>query len=1520
MRVVAILLAFAGILCAAPATEKSAAELFEKGQYQEALGYYAKAAALPGEAGLRAVYRAAECETLLRRYEEAARRLNAVKIPKEPLWRARFLLLRAETGRELLKQYGYSLPKDVWPDNADLTKLTAAQWHARIGADYDALWDLRIELRKQALKKEAYFVDIKNAVLEYAPALWDFAAERWVAYLVQEAPAGVEVPKAQALAVEEYKADFSAGLGPGAKAAAILEDAAQIPAGRETAAGLWRIKRLLLPLNNSGLFTGYDHAKFTAAAVAVLGKWADTLPSPLARAQAACEAAAISNNSSAYKRAVEFCDIAITLSPGSRPAMECEKIKAAIAMPELQLSARPAPPPGKGLITVTARNIPVLYFRLYRTAPAELDALRPRESTDFNSLRYLSGEAAAAFLARKPEKSWETAVDYPAPYQFKTREITPPPLQKGFYVLAASGDPDFASGSSLMKAAIVNVTDILLLGTTGLKGDPEEFLFSGQGAGIVGTKTAELFNFYALNALTGQPLGDAPLEVFHGRGYSSAMERVSLRADSEGRAALAETVQLTHRSSQYFQADPLLSSGGAYALWANAQGTGFNAPAPLEIRLETDRPVYRPGQKVDFKATVLERVPGGYKVYTGSRKLKVTVRDANWKEFFSGEFAVSALGSVAGTFEIPPGRLLGRYLLGGSLHEFNYDFSGEQAFQVEEYKRPEFEVELKEEAEPFRYGQVARLEGAVKYYFGSPVPDAAVTYRVTRERFIPWYAWWWSWFYAPSGSSEFASGTVRTDAAGKFSIKFTPRAEDGAYAQYPASFRVEVEARDAGGRTISGARSYNAGAKAYNFAITPDAGFFTSDKKAGFQARLMNLNDVQAAGRGAYELLRLEKMDGFPAAAAWGGRFAQNPSLEQVFSSVPDGVCVERGEVTFFAGKPSSVRLGALPEGVYRLRLKTADPWGGESESSVIIVSADPAATKASLKLPPVTLFERASYQPGETVRVLVGAAALKGAKYVEVLAGNFILEKQTLKKGGVSLFSFKAGPAHRGGFAVRWFGAGDFKIYSAMGGAAVPRTDRRLNVTLAYDKVLKPGQEARWTLKAADVSGKPVQGEGTVRIFDRSLEYYTAAAGVWQAGLYPERVSHSGGTGSLFDASFTEFPIKTGLVSRMFELFNKSSAEEKLPALRINSSRGGYGGFGRGFAQSLGFGGDSRAAEEMEMAAMDSAAPAASPGGRGLMVVAKAVARPGAARAGKERGAPVIRKNFSETAYFNPRLKINRGKGLFSFRIPERLTSWKISAAVITSDVKTGNISAETVTRKDLMARLDIPRFFREGDLSEITAVLSSHAEIVLSGEVFVELTLDGKPAGEKFGLSAAVKPFSLQPGGTVALRWPVTAPQGTAAYKARVIARAGVFSDAQENDLPVLPSRERLMATLVTALDGKASKELKLAELEKKDGTRVVESLHLEVQPQLILTVLNSLPFLVHYPYECTEQLLNRYVPLAITNGFYKKYPELAAAVNKVLKRATPSPAWERDNPARMMTLMETPWEEASNGQGST
>ena len=1501
-----------------PAELQKADALFEKSLYREALVLYDKTARLSGEAALKAAYRAAECEGLLFRYGEAAGRFSALKLPGDPLWRGRYLLLKAELARQFLARYGYSLPADIQKGTTDVTKLTRDEWRSRIEADYDGLWELRDVLAGSDMKNEAYFIDIKHAALDYTPTLWDFAALRWGDYLLNgSGDSENTLPDAIKFVTENYKSDYAQAAPAVEKAAAIYEDAAARSAkGREFAAEQWRIKRLLIPFGHGDKAAIRDMAELKDLAVIILKKWSDALTAPFSRALAAYEAASLLNEKQDYEGAVDLCKKAEDPAPRTKPGVECSKMRAQIEMPQLELSAKFAPPPGKRILSVNTRNLPAVYFRAYRTDPPELAALGRYPESGWGGLRYLQNETAEVFLSRKADLEWESKIEYTGPHQYANREIISPELKKGLYVVIASGDKGFESGSSLLRAVTVNITDIFLLGTSGIKGDPEDFLYDPAAPGR--RASAEIFHFYTVNALTGRPAADGVIDAFYNRDYGN-WERTTLRSGADGYASFSSSLGVSYPSHENFSIDPLLSSGGSYAYWNSYQSAGLQVPEPVELFVETDRPIYRPGQEVKFKVTALVREPRGYRAYDGKSSLKVLARDHNRRELFNKNLAFTGLGSAAGSFKVPQGGMLGQYSVSAQLPEYGQIFSRSGYFGVEEYKRPEFEVKLGAAGSAFKYGEAAKVEGVVKYYFGSPVPGARVGYRVTRSRYIPWYAWWWGRLYGAAGSSETAAGQIKTDDKGQFSFTFVPSPESAAYAHYPSSFRVEVEARDSGGRTITDSRSYNAGSKAYMFDVLPEAGFFISDKPAVFKARLMDLNDEQAAGTGSYSVFRIDKAPEFQQGEGQWGSFGHTPSLEEAFSQAPDGKPAAGGTIEFSKSSRTTVKLNALKEGVYRLRLKAKDPWGGESESWIILICANPGLDKSGLNLPPVAILEHNSYQPGETARVLIGATALKGVKYLEVLAGNFLLSTKMLPVGGVSLAEIKVLREYRGGFGLRWFGASGFKIYSAMAEAAVPLKDRELSLNLTYDKVLKPGQKALWALKVNDAAGKPVSGEGTVRIFDRSLEYYQKDVSFWTDSLYPERRSSSDGRGSLFAPYAITLPIKTGFIKRMFDLFSLNADEKRLPAFRINSSSG-YGSRG-GMFKSKGMG----MMMEQPIAPMDGAAMAPGAMREEQMMPQQMTAGASAAKSVNAPAAPPVeaqvrvRKDFSETAYFNPQLKVKNGSGKFSFTIPERLTSWKISSYMITGDVKRGKVSGETVTKKDLMVRLDIPRFFREGDRSLLTAVISNESGADLSGEAELSVTRDGSPAGDKFALKDLSKSFTVKASGTVPLYWDITAPTGTAAYKVRVVARAGELSDAQENDLPVLPSRERLLASVATSLDGKVSKELKLKELEAKDATRLVESMHLEVQPQLILTVLNSLPFLVNYPYECTEQLFNKYVPLAITNSFYNSYPELSKSAAKIPKRDTLTPAWERDNPVRMMTLMETPWEEASKGQKS-
>ena len=1504
---------------------------FEKGLYEEALKIYSSSAAAAGPEALKAAYRAAECEALLFRYAEAAGRLNALKLPPDPLWQGRLLLLRAGAGEQFLAHYGYSLPADEQKGTRDVTKFTRAQWDRLIDADYASLWPLRHELLKYPLAKQGYFIGLKDATLDYTPTLWHFAVLRWGERLLSSVGYVDTLPEAALFVAPEYSRDYSPSASPAERAAALFESLA---AGEGFAAEHWRLRRLLIAIEHSGAVpspvektvrAAAEEKAVRAAALATLKGWGRTFKTPLGRAWALLRAAWLLNEGEEFKEAVDLCLNAEKEAPGSNPAAHCAGLRLSIETPELALIPSFSLPPGKGAVKVRARNLPEVYLRAYRTTPEELASLSRDRGNGWGALRYLGAEAARAFLARTPDLRWSVRPQYPAPYQRREQAAPPPPMKKGVYVVIASGDSGFEDGSSLLSAASVNITDVLLMGTAGLAGDPEAFLYDP--ALPARQSGGDLFRLYAVDAVSGRPLAGAPIDAYLNRAHGD-WERVPLRTGPDGAAGLSAPLRLAYPAHQSFSLDPLLEHAGAYAYWGNYASASFSLPQPVSLFLETDRPVYRPGQEVKFKVTALLREPRGYRVYDGREQLAVTVRDANWQELYSKKLPVTGLGSAAGSFTVPAGRLLGRYTVTATLREYGYNFSGSATFGVEEYKRPEFEVQLAAAEKPYRYGVPAEITGSAKYYFGSPVPGAAVKYRVTRHRYIPWYCWYWRWFYSDTGPVEAAAGETKTGDDGKFSFSFTPAPESGAYADYPAAYTVEVEARDAGGRTIKDSRSYRAGAKAYAFDVTPEAGFFTPGKPAALKARLMDLNDAPQDGSARYYVYKLE---GEPAEAPARSRlsrylsFDQNPSLEQAFSKVPDGPLADSGEIKFSKDAPARLNLKALPPGAYRLRLKAGDPWGGESASELVIVSAArEAGRNRALKLPPVALFEYGSYKPGETARVLIGASALKGAKFVELTAGAFVLARETLAEGGLSVYGVKVGAQHAGGFGLRWLGAGDFKFYSAVSDARVPRDDRGLSLEMDYAKVLAPGQRANWALKARDAAGRPVSGEALVKIFDRSLEYYAADAGFWGAVLYPDRRTSGAGQSSLFTPHALQLPVKDRVASR-YRALRAAVLAENLPSLRL--ARAGYsaGGGGRMYAKGLMMEADG-ASLSGGFAARENSVGAV----RGSMAKATMAAPGSPADEVQELGAirdtswapePEVqaRKDFSETAYYEPQLKVLNGEGKFSFKIPERLTAWKISSYVLTRSAARGSFSAETVTKKDLMVRLDIPRFFREGDRSRLTALVTNDTAENLAGEVTLAITLDGEDAAGRFKAGEARLPFTVKPHGTASVYWEIEAPRGTAAYKVRAVARSGRLADAQENDLPVLPSRERLIASSVAALDGAASKTFRLAELEAADSSREVESLHLEVQPQLILTVLNSLPALVRYPYECTEQLMNRYVPLAIVNGFYNKYPALRAAAAKVPRRTTLTPAWERDNPVRLMALMETPWEQDSKGRSS-
>jgi uncharacterized protein YfaS (alpha-2-macroglobulin family) len=1498
--------------------------LFDKRLYQEALKEYdATIASSSGDDRLKAVYRAAESQALLFRYAEAAQRVFPEKLPQDPVWRGRFLLLRTELAREFLKQYGWSAPKDSEEGTKDLTKRTRAEWEADLRADYRKLWDLREALVARTISDEAYFVDLKDADVSLAPTLWDLAVLRWGDYLMSEAPSEPgSNPPGLSFLVSDYAGKYAPGAPPAVQAAAVFEESARMDGdGRETVRDGWKINRLMLPFHHPDKIAAFpDQKAARATAIALLRAWMDAFKSGGAAAEAGYQAAELLNEDGRPGETVELCRTVEKRFAGARAAKVCAKLRAQIELPTLSVSGRFAPPPGKDILRLSTRNLERVHVALYRVQPEEIAELSRRRGEDWSALRSPDRDLVKSFLSREPASGFVVEIKPPAPYMPAETQAVPPELKAGIYLAIASNDAEPKPGSSLIAAVFVNVTELFLIGSAGPSGPESDFVFDPKGPL---QRTAAGFHLYALDARSGAPASGATIDAFKRDNWGAAA-RLSLTTDDAGVADVPTTFSLRWTDSSSFSLDPLARSGDSSAYWQSPSYFSVSVPAPIELHLETDRPIYRPGQTVRVKTTVLRRLPRGYKVYDGTSKLTVSVRDANGQELCKAEPKLNAMGSAALSCLIPTGRLLGQYSANASLSDFGHQFSGYLAFAVEEYKRPEFEVKVDESTGIWRYGRAVSVGGEAKYYFGGAVPDAPVTYRVTRSIYIPWFCWWWRWQWSGQGPTEVASGQVKTGPDGKFNFPFTPQPYDPSAKNGPPShFTVSVESRDPGGRTITAERSFTAGDKSVLLGIEPPAGFARAGKTHAVAVKLLNLNEKPQDGTGSFALYRLGDPPAADGDPQWGGRFEDSPPLEQVYKDVPNGPEAAAGKLRFSKDKPAPARLPGLAEGAYRLVVRADDPAGGSVEQSVIVLSAGEGRT--SLPLRSVSLAEHATVLRGEKARLLIGSAGLSKLMIVEIWGGQSMLERRVLSGGGVRVLEIPVTDDHKGGFTVRWFGAKDFKIRAGQVRVDVPWKDRELTVKLKHDAVMKPGEKVRWSLSISNRDGKAVDGEAAVRVYDRSLEYYAGAAGAWTSSLYAARWTYTAAQGSLFQPWGQQLPVEEGWVKKMLDLYQEAIQEPQAPGLRLNRSR--VYRRGRFAAMKSMAAGNMRSEEALDMVG------AASMGGGAMAAPAAAApqlqetssrmkAKDGEQDKKREDAgkAPLpevaARKDFSETAFFEPQLKVKDGKAFFSFTAPERLTSWKTSAVVLTRDVKRGTVEAESVTRKDLMVRVEMPRFYREGDEGLLQAIVHNETNAPLTGTVTLSVTEDGKDAASKLGLTGTTVSFSAQPHGIAPLSWNVKAPRGTTDFMVRAVARAGTLADAEERELPILPSRERLIETAFVVLDGAVRKTLSLPTWAETDPTREHESIHLQVDPQLALIVLNSLPSLIHYPYECTEQLLDRYVPLAIVNAFYRKYPALAAAAKKIPKRKTITPAWDRSDPRRLTRLMESPWEETSKG----
>jgi len=280
---------------------------------------------------------------------------------------------------------------------------------------------------------------------------------------------------------------------------------------------------------------------------------------------------------------------------------------------------------------------------------------------------------------------------------------------------------------------------------------------------------------------------------------------------------------------------------------------------------------------------------------------------------------------------------------------------------------------------------------------------------------------------------------------------------------------------------------------------------------------------------------------------------------------------------------------------------------------------------------------------------------------------------------------------------------------------------------------------------------------------------------------------------------------------------------------------------------------------------------------------------------------AIVPRTNFNETAFFYPQLHTNeKGEILIDFTIPEALTRWKFRGFAHTKDLETGYIENTVVTQKQLSISANTPRFLREGDTITISARLANLTADKLKGKVQMQLfnALNMQPVALFVNAADASQTFEVEGNTNKAISFKLVIPAGLDALTYRLTADAGQFTDGEENTLPVLPNRMLVTESMPMMVRAGQTRNFIFDKLVNQNSTTLKsKTLTLEYTSNPAWYAVQALPYMMEFPYECSEQIFSRYFANSLATSIVTKLP----AIKQVFDQ------WKNTNSTELLSNLE-------------
>jgi uncharacterized protein YfaS (alpha-2-macroglobulin family) len=1347
---------------------------------------------------------------------------------------------------------------------------------------------------------------------KYRPTLYDFIAHEALAFYTSAEQAGAKPEDAFEISADSpifdeaekfmvWKPTATDTNSPAVRAMTIYQDLMRFHKADAEPTAFVDVDLERLVYGNNAAVGEEKGNRFQAALDRLINKWGDHEVS----AEASFHLATLLQQEGKLVDARNAALRAVNAFPNSAGGKECRNLIAGIEAKESRIVTERVWNQPMPKIQVSYRNVTKVYFRAVSydwKLFLERNHSRP-ESLNDNERKEL--------LQKQPTLEWSADLPPTTDYKESLIELPgPDKLKPGFYFILASHDPAFGGNDNVVSYCDVWVSTLSLI-TRSTQGGIE---------GIV------------LNAVSGEPLAGAEVNAWH--------------LDNRGNR-VADPVKTTDENGFFSLSVPEYRS---YVFLVQHQGqqlgtmeksTYYNEERerPFEQTVFfTDRAIYRPGQTIRYKGISLriDQKGNNYQLLKG-RALKVIFSDPNGKEITRQSVQCNDYGSFSGSFTAPRDRLMGMMQI-----HIERGPVGQANFNVEEYKRPKFQVTLDAPKEAPKLNQKVSLQGHAMSYTGAAVDGAKVQFRVVRE--VQYPIWWgyYSWRRPmPNESSqEIVHGTIKTEVDGSFKVEFAARPDLSVPEKDEPTFRFKVYAdvTDSAGETRSADTTVNAGYTALKAAMTADE-WQTAEKPVDILVKATSLDDQGQIAEGVVKVYRLKQPEKVQRAPLkeyepyWlRSGTATNVDLSDPKSWILGEMVLEKG---FTTGTNGEAQVSTkLETGPYRAMLETQDRFGKRVTAMLPIMVLDPKATKLAIKVPNLVTAPSWTVEPGAELMALWGTGYDEGRALVEVEHRNKIIRRYWTKPGQTqSLIKQAVDEEMRGGFTLHVTQVRENRAYVESKRVDVPWSNQELKVSWEhFTSKMQPNQRETWTAVIKGPNAQKAVAEMVATLYDESLDALRPMEWMKEFSFFYQ------------DQSMRQATFEN--VQQVFQGIKGNWRRDYIQVERSYRSfppeltwYGNHLLVSRNFIAGTYFTGISRQASiapaspaPEQMAEMPATALGAVPKMARMAKESLADASTGlpasiglASKAdigGELEGKPKVdlskvaaRKNLNETAFFFPQLTSDsNGVVRMTFTMPEALTQWKFLSFAHDKELRSGFLEGKTVTAKDLMVQPNPPRFLREGDVLEFTVKVLNQTTNRQTGKVRLTFNqaLNDKPADQLLGNTKPELDFDIPAKESRSYSWRIKVLDGIGFLSYKAVGSTGTVSDGEEGYLPVLSRRILVTESLPLPIRGPATKKFDFAKLEKSGGSDTLRSQSLTVQmaSNPAWYAVMALPYLMEFPHECSEQTFNRFYANALARSIANSDPKIQRVFQQWKGTATLESPLEKNQDLKSVAVEETPW----------